>query len=60
MHRGGKISSRQLGGAAECRRNERIDVGSNLLYLFEDKVNREAESPLIIQHGLLAVFRAVL
>jgi hypothetical protein len=29
MHRSGKISSGQLGRATECRRNERIDVGSN-------------------------------
>jgi hypothetical protein len=52
-------ASRQLGRAAECCGNERIDVGSNLRYLFEGKMNCEAERPLIVQHHLLAVFRVV-
>ena len=53
-------ASRQPGRAVECRGDERIYVRSNLQYLFEDKVNREMERPLIVQHGLLAVLRAVL
>lgn len=49
-----------LGRAAEYRGNERVDAGLNLRYLFEGKMNREVERPPIVQHRLLAVFRAVL
>jgi hypothetical protein len=33
-----RAASLQLGRAAECRRNERVDVESNLRYLFEGKM----------------------
>jgi hypothetical protein len=46
--------------SAECRGNERIDAGSNLRYLFEDKMNCEVERLLVFQHRLPAVFDAVL
>ena len=38
-----RVASRQLDRADGCRGDERIDVGSNLLYLFEDKANHEVE-----------------
>ncbi len=44
-----RVTSRQLGRAAECRGDKRIDVGSNLRYLFEGKIKREEERPLIVQ-----------
>jgi hypothetical protein len=60
MHRDGKSRFTIPGLSAECRGNERIDAGSNLRYLFEGKMNREVERPLIVQHRLPAVFDAVL
>jgi hypothetical protein len=52
-------ASRQQGLAAECCGNGRNDVGSNLRYLFEGKMNHQAEPPRVVQHGLPAVFRVV-
>ena len=51
--------SRQLGLAAECCGNGRIDVKSNLRYLFEGRMNHQAERPLVVQHSLPTVFRVV-
>jgi len=40
MHRGGKIRFTATRQAVECRRDEKIDVGPNLRYLFEGKMKR--------------------
>ena len=46
-------ASRQQGLAAECFGNGRIDVGSNMRYLFE------AERPRVVPHRLRAIYRVV-
>jgi hypothetical protein len=55
-----RAASRQPGRVAECRGDERTDVGSNLRCRFEGKMKREVERPLIVEHRLPAVFRAAL
>ena len=56
MHREGKSSFTTTRPSVRVPWKWRIDVGSNLRYLFEGKMKREVEQTLIVQHRLRAFF----